>query len=276
MKYLFDWLTSVLQAAQPSAFAFVETTLPYSTPLPIALISAASATTFFGLKGTGAFFFVYSLEAIGLVATTRLVESVVDWVRSRNGKSLVVIIVLGLVVFAYVRILVTLNVTMKAATNPAYSEALTLICYLPMIAGTLNGMGLLKLNARAEQEHRATLEEQHRQEDREDRLRLEREKLQARKELEVKKLETQVEIEKARAQQGIVAPQPVAPQTFPVEKAGDYRQAVFDILDQNNGNVGLTDITRLINEVHQTHFIHADVKGTWFKYVQAWHKQRKP
>ena len=269
MKWLFDSLTAILHSAQPSVFAFVETTLPYMTPIPIATISSISANTFFGLSGFPAFAFVYSLEAIGLVATTKLVDMLVEAIRSRNVKSWLVVVVLIITMIAYIRILVSMNVTIHSNYGKTEAQVLTLICYLPLMAGVLNGVGLMKLQSQSQAQTALSMEETHRQQERADRKEFEYKKIEARKELEVKKMEMQVEIEKARASQSLPLPLP-PPQTFPQEVAGDYKQVVFDILDQNNGNVGLTDITRLINEAHGTHFVHDKVKGTWFKFKEKW------
>ncbi len=279
MKVFFDWLTDVFRSMSPSVYAFIETTLPYTTPFPIATISAASASTFFGLKGFAAFAFVYSLEGIGLVTTTKLVETIVDFIRSRNSKSALMILVLVITVVVYIRILVSLNVTIHENFSPAFSQVLTLVCYLPLIAGVLNGLGLVKIDARRLQDYQANLDEQHRIEKVEleeqhhrETQRLEQERwqreLEAKKEVELARIDARKQAALLAAQ--VAPPPPPTSQTFPQEVAGDYKQAVFDILDQNEGNVGLTDITRLINQAHNTHFVHEKVKGTWFKFRQQW------
>jgi hypothetical protein len=63
------------------------------------------------------------------------------------------------------------------------------------------------------------------------------------------------------------------PQATPAEtahKASDYRDFVFELLDQSNGTIPLTAITDTVNKQKRVRFTHADVKGTWYKYQQAW------
>lgn len=251
MKNFFLSLTGAIQAFSPALFSFVETTLPYTTPTPIAIITSNSAATYFGLKGLGAFLFVYSLEAIGLIATSKLVETIVDFIKGRNIKTLIMILVLALAVYAYITILVSINVKIHTEiTDPGFSQALTLICYLPLIAGILNGLSLVKLEYVNTMSEKKQLDEQHYQEKRED-----------------------------RKQERILRYQATAPainsqvRGSKTKQAGDYKEYVFKLLDQY-GDMSLTEITKAVNKNKRVDFVHADVKGTWYKYVQQW-KQSK-
>lgn len=256
MKQFFDSLTTIIRAASPSIFAFIETTLPYTTPTPIALISSASAASFFGLKGFGAFLFVYSLEGIGLISTSKLVEHVVIFIRSRNVKTAITIAVLAVTVIVYITILVSLNVKIhNEFTDSNFKQALTLICYLPLIAGVLNGLALVKIEDTESAEHKQKIAEQHYQESRSDKLKL-------------KALDKGVNLF-----QSTTAPAPEAYK--PKGKTpGDYREYVFELLDKH-GELPLTEITAMVNKNKRVEFVHADVKGTWFKYVQIWKRGRQ-
>lgn len=251
MKFIFNSLTDVIRAASPSIFSFIETTLPYSTPMPIALISSSSAATFFGLKGLGLFLFVYSLEGIGLIATTKLVEAIVDFVRGRNMKTLIIIAVLIIAVYAYITILVSLNVKMHTEyTDENFSQALTLICYLPLIAGVLNGLGLLKIEYINTVKEAKELEERRHQESREDRNR-------------------RWELKHGVRTYPADTDSPNVPHQPKQKMPGDFRDYVFELLDQY-GELPLTEITKLVNKNKRTNFVHANAKGTWYKYVQEW------
>lgn len=248
IKDLFQNITEAIRAISPSIFSFLETTMPYTTPMPIALISASSVATFFGLKGAGAFLFVYSLEAIGLVSTSKLVETIVEFVKGRNIKTLIVIVVLSAVVYAYITILVSLNVKIhKDFTDKDFTQALTLICYLPLIAGTLNGLGLMKIEYLNSITEKNSLEEKRHQEARQDK-----------KELKAMKYQYQ---------------SPANPVEVRVrgKMPGDYKDYVFELLNEY-GDMPLTEITTAINQNKGENFIHSEVKGTWYKYVQSWKK----
>ena len=256
MKQFFDTLTTIIRAASPSIYAFIETTLPYSTPAPIALISSASAATFFGLKGLGAFLFVYSLEGIGLISTSKLVEHIVIFIRSRNVKTAITIAVLTVTVIVYITILVSLNVRIhKEFTDDNFKQALTLICYLPLVAGILNGLTLVKTEDVNSAEHKQKLAEEPYQQTREDRLKL-------------KALDKGVNLFQSTT---TPAPEVSKPKG---KTPGDYRDYVLELLDKH-GELPLTEITALVNKNKRVEFVHADVKGTWYKYVQIWKRGRQ-
>jgi len=152
---IFDWLGDALERFNPSAFRFLAALLPYLTPIPVAWLTAHSASDFLHFTPEVSFVFVFALEGIGLWFTTMLVDSVVDWIRSKNWKSIVPVILFGITVGAYVLILVNLNVTLEEASgniNPALSQVITLMCFLPLITGVGNGYYKLKLESKTDSE----------------------------------------------------------------------------------------------------------------------------
>jgi hypothetical protein len=168
---IFDWLGDALERFNPSAFRFLAALLPYLTPIPVAWLTAHSASSFLHFTPNVSFVFVFALEGIGLWFTTMLVDSVVDWVRSKNPKALIPVLMFGLTVGAYVLILVNLNVTLENASgniNPALSQVITLMCFLPLITGVGNGYYKLKLESKTDseraKEHQERLEEKIRHE----------------------------------------------------------------------------------------------------------------
>lgn len=192
---IFDWFGDALERFNPSAFRFLAASLPYLTPVPVAWLTANSASTFLNFTSQVAFIFVFALEGIGLWFTTMLVDSIVAWVRSRNWKSFVPVVIFCLTVWAYVSILVTLNVTLESAAgneNPALSKVITLLCYLPLITGIGNGYYKLQIDHKTDVElskqHSEELEAQIRREQREERL----EKLRIRTESSRSRNETSI------------------------------------------------------------------------------------
>jgi hypothetical protein len=154
---IFDWLGVALERFNPSAFRFLAASLPYLTPVPVAWLTAHSSAEFLKLPPGVAFVFVFALEGIGLWFTSLLVDAIVDWVRSRNWRSFVPVVLFAAVVYAYVRLLIDLNVTLEMANgtpNPAMSRVITLMCYLPLITGVGNGYYKLKL------EHKTQLDQE--------------------------------------------------------------------------------------------------------------------
>lgn len=152
---LFDWLGETFERFNPSAFRFLAAVLPYLTPIPVAQYTATNSSEFLNFTPEVAFIFVFALEGIGLWFTTMLVDSIVDWIRSKNWKSFTPVLMFALTVGAYVYILVNLNVTLENATgnmNPALSRVITLMCFLPLITGIGNGYYKLKLEYRTDLE----------------------------------------------------------------------------------------------------------------------------
>lgn len=174
---VFDFLGDALERFNPSAFRFLAAVLPYLTPIPVAWLTAHSAANFLNFTPQVSFVFVFALEGIGLWFTSLLVDAVVDWIRSKNWKSLAPMLMLGTVVGIYVYILVNLNVTLEQATgnvNPALSKVITLMCFLPLITGIGNGYYKLKLDYKTQTElakkHSEEREDKIRQETRNERM----------------------------------------------------------------------------------------------------------
>jgi hypothetical protein len=177
LSAIFDYLGDALERFNPSAFRFLAAVLPYLTPVPVAWLTAHSSATFLDFTPQVSFIFVFALEGIGLWFTTMLVDAVVDFVRSKNFKSIFPVFLLGGTVIAYVYILVVLNVTLEEAsgnTSPALSKVITLLCFLPLITGVGNGYYKLKLDYKTQtdidRQRQDEKERQIRQENREERL----------------------------------------------------------------------------------------------------------
>lgn len=150
LSSIFDWLGEAFEKFNPSAYRFLGASLPYLTPLPVAWLTSKSAETFLKFTPGIAFVFVFSLEGIGLWFTSLLVDSVVDWIRSRNWKTGAIVAVLTLAVSSYIYLLVSLNVLLESTAsevNPIYKQVVTLLCFLPLISGIGNGYYKLKLKA---------------------------------------------------------------------------------------------------------------------------------
>ena len=148
---VFDYLGEIFERLSPALFRMLSTVLPYITPLPVAWLTAHSASEFLGFGNTISVIFVIMLEGIGLWATTELVDAFVEAVRSKNAKSWGVVIFLSMVVTVYIVLLVSLNVTLERATgntSSTYSLVLTLICFLPLISGCLNGYRKVKMETK--------------------------------------------------------------------------------------------------------------------------------
>jgi hypothetical protein len=166
---IFDWLGEAFEKFNPSAYRFLGATLPYLTPLPVAWLTAHSAEKFLNFTPTIAFIFVFVLEGIGLWFTSLLVDSVVDWIRSRNWKTGAIVVVLGLAVLAYIYLLVSLNVLLEDNSNQVRSQVITLLCFLPLISGIGNGYYKLKLKSETASENAL-----HYEHDKEERIRKEK------------------------------------------------------------------------------------------------------
>lgn len=193
---IFDFFGDALEKFNPSAFRFLAASLPYLTPIPVAWLTAHSASTFLEFPPTVAFIFVFALEGLGLWFTTLLVDAVVDWVRIKNWQSFFPVVLFVIAVGAYIYLLVNLNVTLEQATgnvNPARSTVITLMCFLPLITGIGNGYYKLKVERKTESQFAMEREE-----------RLERERRQAEDEKEIRILQerSKASLERLRIKAG--------------------------------------------------------------------------
>lgn len=160
---IFDRIGETFEKFNPSAYRFLAAVLPYATPLPVAWLTSHSASEFLGFPPNISFIFVFALEGIGLWFTGLLVESVVDWIRSRNWKTFAIVIVFGLVVFAYAYLLVNLNVTLESSlgnSNPTLSKIITMMCFLPLLTGVGNGYYKLKVEHKTKEQESLEYERQ--------------------------------------------------------------------------------------------------------------------
>lgn len=259
---IFNWLGEVFEKFNPAAFRFLAALLPYLTPLPVAFISQANATKFLNLKPGVSGIFVFCLEGIGLWFTSLFVDAVVEAIRSKNWKAWLNVLMFAVAVTSYVVILININVIIEQSSgrvDPAYSRLITLLCFLPLITGIGNGYYKLKLEQKTNTEIA-----QERELEQQDKIRQENNDLK---------------LKKAALKHGFnpFAPQPVvtlqqeAPQVKTEEhQASDYRDFVFELLDTYNGQIPLTKITEEVNRQKRVRFVHEKVKGTWYKYLQAW------
>lgn len=155
LAHTFENLGETFEKFNPALFKFLAAVLPYSTPFPVAWLTMKSAETFLGFTPLVAFTFVFGLEGMGLWFTSLFVDSIIDVIRSRNSKTMVLVLLFGLVVSAYVFLLVNLNVTLKSSTgdsNPALERVITLLCFLPLLTGVGNGYYKWKLEQTAKDE----------------------------------------------------------------------------------------------------------------------------
>lgn len=174
---VFDNLGMMFERFSPSAFRFLSAFLPYTTPLPVAWYTMNSAQTFLGFPPFIAFIFVFGLEGMGIWFTSLFVDSIIDFILSRNLKTSILVFLFGLVVAVYIFLLINLNVTLKLSTgsvNPALEKVITLLCFLPLLTGVGNGYYKWKLEQNQKQEVRnqkaEDLQNAIRQEKREDKL----------------------------------------------------------------------------------------------------------
>ena len=177
LAQIFDWLGDVFERFNPAAFRFLAAFLPYLSPLPVAWITQRSAGTYLGFSPTIGFIFVFTLEGIGLWFTSLLVDSIVDWIKSKNKNSFVITVVLSFAVLAYITILIILNVLLESSTDgytATYGTVVGLLCLLPLITGIGNGYYKFQLRStntmESDREFQRNLDERIRQEKREDRI----------------------------------------------------------------------------------------------------------
>ena len=182
-------------------YNFLASVLPYSTSFPVAILTAKSAKEFLGLDPYTAGILVFGLEGIGLLCTSLLVDAGVQWIRSKSAKSFVPVLLFGTVIFVYVRILISLNVTLEQATgndNPALSGVITLLCYIPLLSGVLAGWNKLRIEDRNKNETTRIREEELKERHRNQQIEITQQENEARRQIEIEKIRIQEEQKTAR------------------------------------------------------------------------------
>jgi len=138
---LFDGVKDAVDHANPSLFALVATLLPFALPLPVAIMTAHSAETFFSWDPWASNVLGFGLEGLGLLAWVKLVDSVLDHVRSNNQKVANVVFMYGAVAILYEILLLFINVVLarQDGADWRYIVVLTCICLLPALSAMLYG-----------------------------------------------------------------------------------------------------------------------------------------
>ncbi len=138
---LFDGAKRAIDHSNLSLFALVATALPFVLPLPVAFMSSNSAQHFFGWQPWAANVLGFGLEGLGLLAWVRLVDSILDVVRSSNRRLTVIVVVYGLVAVVYEILLIFLNTVLayRDGADSDYIIVLTCICLLPALSATIYG-----------------------------------------------------------------------------------------------------------------------------------------
>jgi len=184
-----DYVKDLFEHMSPSLFALMATLLPYLSPLPIAIFTAGNATRYLGFTPIVSGIFVFVLECLGLWVTSVLVDSVIEFIRSRNLKTGIMIIIFGAVTGVYISILINLNVNLELSDKTkvidgTYTRVITLISFIPLLTGFMNGWHKAKLEGRKEQDklekRREHVESVIRQQQRDEFLALENKKRQER------------------------------------------------------------------------------------------------
>ena len=189
---LFDGVKNAVDHANPSLFALVATLLPFALPLPVAFMTAHSAKAFFGWDPWAANVLGFGLEGLGLLAWVKLVDSVLDQVRSNNQKVTNVVMLYGVVALVYEILLLFINVVLarQDGADWRYVVVLSCICLLPALSAMLYGHQRQIVERQLDQERaQAKAEaERQRQERRQDRKEAQELKLRYASETEEAKL----------------------------------------------------------------------------------------
>jgi hypothetical protein len=249
---IFQGAADLIDRAGEPIFSFIAVTVPFIAPVVIAQITA-TALVFGGiLNQSQANQLAFVLEGIGIVGLSGLVIAIDKWIRSKNPKMDTMIILLGFIDVVYFLFLVCVNVLLdKQNPNITTTQLVikTLICLVPLMAGGIYGYYRILHKDKIAKVDADKLAETIRQERRADKQ--------------------QVRLAKVGVTPATIQLQQTAPQAKEHE-AGDFRDYVFELLDHSQGKISLTDITATVNKNKRVHFVHANVKGTWYKYQQTW------
>lgn len=250
----FQGAADLIDRAGEPIFSFIAVIVPFIAPFTIAQITATALVVGGILNQGQANQLAFVLEGIGVVGLSGLVIAIDKWIRSKNPKMDSMIYLLGFIDIIYFLFLVFVNVMLdKQNPNITLTQLAikTLICLVPLMAGGIYGYYRILHKDKIAKADADKLNETIRQERRADKQ--------------------QIRLAKAGVNmfQQTTAPA-VAPVREHTREAGDFRDYVMELLDQTNGQMPLTEITATVNKNKRVQFVHANVKGTWYKYQQTW------
>lgn len=169
----FDGIKNAVEHANPSIFSLVATLLPFALPLPVAFMTANSAQHFFEWELWSANTLGFGLEGLGLLAWVKLVDAVLDHVRSNNEKVSNIVFMYALVALVYEVILLFINVILaqQEGADWQYIVVLACVCLLPALSAMVYGHQRQQIEIKLEQERqeKRSEAEKQRQERRQDR-----------------------------------------------------------------------------------------------------------
>lgn len=169
----FDGIKNAVEHANPSLFSLVATLLPFALPLPVAFMTANSAQHFFGWELWSANTLGFGLEGLGLLAWVKLVDAVIDHVRSNNEKVSNIVFMYAVVALVYEIILLFINVILaqQEGADWRYIVVLACVCLLPALSAMVYGHQRQQIEIKLEQERqeKRSEAEKQRQERRQDR-----------------------------------------------------------------------------------------------------------
>lgn len=249
----FQGAADLLDRAGEPLFSFIAVVVPFVAPVTIAQITASALVYGKILNQSQADQLAFTLEGIGIVGLSGLVIAIDKWIRSKNPKMDSMIYLLGFIDLIYFLFLVSVNVMLDKQNPNITSTQLaikTLICLVPLMAGGIYGYYRILHKDKIAKADAEKLAETIRQEKRADKQ--------------------QIRLVKAGVMPNAVYQQAIPPVREHTREAGDFRDYVMELLDQTNGQIPLTEITATVNKNKRVQFIHANVKGTWYKYQQTW------
>jgi hypothetical protein len=251
----FQGAADLIDRAGEPIFSFLAVLVPFVAPVTIAQITASALVYGNILDQSQANQLAFVLEGIGIVGLSGLVIAIDKWIRSDNTKMDSMIYLLGFIDIIYLLFLVVVNVMLDKQNpniTPTQLVIKTLICLVPLMAGGIYGYYRILHKDKIAKVEADNLAEIIRQERRADKQ--------------------QVRLAKVGVTPAMLTLQQTSPQVkeHATREAGDFRDYVMELLDQTNGQMPLTEITATVNKNKRVQFIHANVKGTWYKYQQAW------
>jgi hypothetical protein len=192
-----------------------------------------------------AFIAALVLELLGYVGAVSFIQSLFRWIRNRREEYLLPATLNGIAYLFYLIFMWAINVQLGKyfQTPPIMNNIIGLLSFITVPTSLLAANHLSQKEEKEDERETAEFRQKER-------------------------------ILKYKIKHGInpdLAYQQVVQQVMPTQhEAGDFRDYVFELLDQTQGKISLTEITATVNKNKRVRFIHANVKGTWYKYQQAW------
>lgn len=139
LKNFLEWLRDLIESADLPLVMLVLVVLPFVVPAVPAMVTANNLTNNMSFSPVMSILSGVTVELLGFAGAILFLRSIMEWVKSRNKKSLVVVFLTGGAYAFYLAAIISINVVLDIVTGKplAYVIVIALLSLLSIPSGLL-------------------------------------------------------------------------------------------------------------------------------------------